>query len=277
MLLYQTILFHKYEYTGTITIIAAFSGIIGAKFFHLFENPNEFFQFFRQPSLENFLSGLTIYGGLICGGIAVIVFARRKKIKTFHLMDAAAPGLILADGIGRIGCHVSGDGDWGVVNTLTRPSGLTWLPDWLWSYAYPNNVNGVYGPQIGTFQGGYRGLKITDAEPYPFFDGYGTYLDPGVWPTAIYETIMALIIFGIFWKLRKKINIPGMIFAIYLMFNGLERFFIEKIRVNNKFDLMGMEVTQAEVISTLFFLSGALFAFWLWKQKDSLHRFKSLV
>ena len=45
-------------------------------------------------------------------------------------------------------------------------------------------------------------------------------------------------------------------FASYLMFNGMERFFIEKIRVNNKFDLMGIQATQAEVIAVLFFLTG---------------------
>jgi phosphatidylglycerol:prolipoprotein diacylglycerol transferase len=47
-----------------------------------------------------------------------------------------------------------------------------------------------------------------------------------------------------------------MLFSIYLMFNGIERFLIEKIRVNNVFDFLGMQVTQAEVISTLMFLAG---------------------
>ena len=60
-----------------------------------------------------------------------------------RLADATAPGLLLAYGIGRIGCHVSGDGDWGIPNTLPKPGWLSWAPDWIWAYAYPNNVNRV--------------------------------------------------------------------------------------------------------------------------------------
>jgi hypothetical protein len=82
---------------------------------------------------------------LIVAGIAVAIYARRKKIPFLHLADATAPGLILAYGIGRIGCHVSGDGDWGIVNTAEKPGWLSWLPDWAWSYDYPNNVGAISG------------------------------------------------------------------------------------------------------------------------------------
>ena len=287
--------FEKYQYTGTITLVAAISGITGAKFFHLFENPKEFIQFFSDPTLENFLSGLTIYGGLICGGIAVWLWARRKNIPSFHIMDAAAPGLILAYGIGRIGCHVSGDGDWGIANAADKPEWLSWLPDCLWSYEYPNNVNAVRGPFEGVFQGGYRGIEIPKVDPNckdPFcdglideqivniYEGYGTYLDPGVFPTPVYETTMAFLTFALLWYLRKRIRIPGMIFAIWMIFNGLERFFIEKIRVNNISEFwrkMGLEVTQAEVISTTFVFAGVAFAIFLWKFQDKLPKYPKLV
>jgi phosphatidylglycerol---prolipoprotein diacylglyceryl transferase len=72
--------FHIYEYTGTITFYAAIFGLIGAKLFHLFENPRELVAFFTEPSLEGFLQGLTVYGGLILGAAGVIWFAVRKKI-----------------------------------------------------------------------------------------------------------------------------------------------------------------------------------------------------
>ena len=79
-----------------------------------------------------------------------------------------------------------------------------------------------------------------------------------VFPTPVYETIMATLIFLFLWSIRKRLKVPGLMFGAYLMFNGAERFFIEKIRVNNKFDWMGIEATQAEVIAVLFFLTGAL-------------------
>ena len=67
---------------------------------------------------------------------------------------------------------------------------------------------------------------------------------------------MALIIFGILWALRKRFKVPGVLFGIYLIFTGLERFLIEKIRVNVKMHLLGMEPTQAELISVLLMLAG---------------------
>lgn len=256
----------KHEYTGSLVLVAAVSGIIGSKFFHLLENPKQFMEFFQNPSLEGFISGLTIYGGLIVGGIVTIWYMKRKGFPALHLIDSAGPALILSYGIGRVGCQVSGDGDWGIANPNPKPDWLSWAPDWMWSYGFPNNVNGVFGKTSH----GYEGKLITEADPYPIFEGYGTYLDPGVFPTAFYETIMTIIIFAFLWSIRKRIKIPGMIFAIYLMFNGVERFLIEKIRVNNVFDFLGMKVTQAEVISTTFFLAGLVFAIWLYLKRDWL-------
>ena len=46
--------------------------------------------------------------------------------------------MMLAYGVGRLGCHFSGDGDWGDPNRFEKP--LSILPDWLWAYRYPNNV-----------------------------------------------------------------------------------------------------------------------------------------
>jgi len=255
---------YPHHLTGNITFLAALFGIIGAKLFHLFENPREFVEFFTNPSLESFLSGLTVYGGLILGAIAVLLYARSKKINGWHLSDAAAPAMILGYGIGRIGCQVSGDGDWGIANTAPKPGWLSWAPDWLWAYDYPNNVNQVTGVSNDTF-----GLPITDSG-VPCFEGYCTHLSPSVFPTPVYETLMTLVIFGILWSLRKRITIPGVIFSIYLIFNGVERFLIEKIRVNNKFDFLGMKVTQAETIAVIFVIIGVGLLLWLVRRQKKL-------
>ncbi|MEY2938439.1 MAG: hypothetical protein RL062_1028, partial [Bacteroidota bacterium] len=160
---------------GSITFVAAVAGMSGAKLFHLFENPREFVAFFTHPSLEGFISGLTIYGGIIVGSIVVLLYAKKKGLPLLNLADAAAPGMILAYGIGRMGCQVSGDGDWGIDNIQSLPSALSFLPDWLWSYDYPNNVNGM-------------GIPITQGVVFP---GYGTHLEIPVFPTPLYETILA--------------------------------------------------------------------------------------
>jgi prolipoprotein diacylglyceryltransferase len=91
-----------------------------------------------------------------------------------------------------------------------------------------------------------------------------------VYPTPIYEVFLGLLIGGILWSLRKRIKIPGVIFFLYLIFNGLERFFIEKIRVNIRNPFLGFEVTQAEVIALLLVLTGIVgIAYLWWKNKTS--------
>jgi len=248
------------DLVGGITAAAAVGGIVGAKLFHLLEYPDEFIAFLKQPSLNAFLGGLTIYGGLIVGGLSVYVFARRNNMNFLRLADATAPVLLLGYGIGRMGCQISGDGDWGIPNPFPKPGWLSWAPDWVWAYAYPNNVNAVYGPRAA----GYTGKLIDPAsQPWPAFEGYGTYLDPAVFPTPIYETTAAVIGFAFLWGMRKRWTaVPGKIFAAYLMFNGFERFWVEKIRVNTTFDFLGMTMTQAELISVCTFLSGI--ALWVW-------------
>lgn len=221
---------------GEITILALVFGLLGAKLFDIFENWSDFL---KHPS--SYLlspSGLTFYGGLICAAIAIWIYAKKHNIGFWHLNDAAAPTLMLAYGLGRIGCHVSGDGDWGIVNTSPKP--FNWLPDWMWAYNYPNNVN-----EAGV--------------PIPGCVGkYCNELNPPVYPTAFYEIIICLLLFGLIWSVRKKLKTPGTLFALYLMLNGLERFFIEKIRVNTRLNIFGFQPTQAEVISTLLFLAGLI-------------------
>ena len=221
---------------GEITIIALVAGLVGAKIFDIFENWNGFLQ---HPSEYLFSpSGLTFYGGLICAALGIWWYAKKHKIGLWHLNDAAAPTMMLAYAIGRIGCQVAGDGDWGIPNNNPKP--FSWLPDWMWAYNYPHNVN-----ESGQLIPGCVGKYCNE-------------LGVPVFPTAFYETITCLILFFLIWSLRKKFKIPGTLFAFYLMLNGLERFFIEKIRVNVRMNLFGFHPTQAEVISTLLFITGVV-------------------
>src|SRR5213075_387222 len=116
--------------------------------------------------------------------------------------------------------------------TFAKPSFLQFLPNWVFAYNYPLNVNdGCVG-------------KYCNQLPIPVF------------PTPFYETMICLILFLILWLLRKKLRVTGTLFAVYLALNGLERFFIEKIRVNNRMNFFGFHPTQAEVISSLLIICG---------------------
>ena len=116
----------------------------------------------------------------------------------------------------------------------------------------------MYGPRPA----GYTGKLITENDPWPIFEGFGTYLDLGVYPFVLW-TIMATAIFAFLWSMRKRWKVPGFLFGIYLMFNGVERFFIEKIRVNAEMEWLGIMWTQAELISTLTFLGGLALTIWV--------------
>lgn len=234
---------------GDIVIYAALFGFLGAKIFHNLENWNEFA---KDPigSLISF-SGLTFYGGLICAGVAIIWYAKKHKIVPIHLVDAMAPTMMLGYALGRVGCQVSGDGDWGIVNTNPKP--FSWLPDFLWGYTYPHNV-------------------INEGVAIPGCTGpYCSQLPLPVYPTALYEVLMCLVLFAILWLLRKKVKVPGQLFGIYLVMNGAERFLIEKIRVNTKYDIL-FNPTQAELISLFLLISGIAFIFYTsrsYKQKSA--------
>ena len=235
-----------HQLVGNMIMIAAISGIIGAKIFANLENWDDFV---NDPLGQIFsFSGLTFYGGLILGTLSVGYYAKKNNIKLEHLVDVFAPVLILAYGIGRMGCHFSGDGDWGIVNTASKPDWMSFLPDWMWSYNYPNNV-------------------INAGELIPGCEGnFCHQLAENVYPTPFYEIIMAGLIFVFLWSIRKKIKIAGVLFCIYLILNGIERFLIEKIRINH--DMIG-EQTQAEIISFSLILIGILGIYFLNKREGN--------
>lgn len=273
-----------HDRVGDIVIYAAIFGFLGAKIFHNLENWNEFWKSPIEALLS--FSGLTFYGGLICATLAIWIYAKKNKIKFRHLCDSAAPALMIAYAVGRIGCQVSGDGDWGILNsayildnegivieadsttfnqhldanarfytqefqvasmdqvphkTVKAPS---FLPVWMVAYQYPHNV-------------------ISHGKPIPDCEGgmYCSQLPSPVFPTPFYETIMASLIFIFLWYMRKKWNVPGRMFSVYLILNGLERFLIERIRVNTTYDINGFHPTQAQLISFGLILVGTLLFF----------------
>ena len=214
--------------------VAGISGIIGAKLFSVFEDIN---YLISNPidALFSF-SGLTFYGGFIFGTIAVVLYARKYNIKLQHIADTFAPSLILAYGIGRMGCHFSGDGDWGIISNMNiKPD---FIPDFLWGYNFPHNVIEA-GEKIEGCIGMY-------CNQLPYL----------VYPTSLYESIFGLLAFYFLYTIREHIKIPGILFCIYLIINGFERFLIETIRVTEKYNLFGFNLTQAQIIAILIIIIG---------------------
>lgn len=205
-------------------IVVLVAGVLGSRVFHILEHLDEFR---LDPwSMIFSRSGLSIYGGLIFGAGAGLLLLRRWRIAVRPFMDAIAPALMLGYAIGRLGCQISGDGDWGIAADMAlKPA---WLPAWLWAQTYEHNIAGVL------------------------------IAAPGVYPTPLYETLMALACFGLLWALRRHAFQPGWLFSLYLVLAGAERFLIEQIRVNVQFHFHGMTFTQAELISVIYMGLGAV-------------------
>lgn len=284
-----------HDRVGDIVIISLVFGIVGAKLFDNLENWDDFIQ---NPIQRIFSAGgLTFYGGLIAAGIAICVYAVKKNIKLVHLVDAIVPAMMLAYAVGRIGCQVSGDGDWGIYNSayITDANGKivqakpgeyraqvekyktyflegtvidpgtnvknfvsdrkssslesiphsylkapSFMPNWMVAYNYPQNVNK-------------DGIIIPGNT-----DEHNRVLPQPVFPTPFYETVVCTLLFLVMWGMRKQVKVAGTMTGIYFILNGLERFVIEKIRVNNQYHFLGLNPSQAEVISFFLVLMGII-------------------
>jgi len=185
-------------------------GVVGARLDFIVEN----YDLVKDDLLGNVFSGagLVWYGGAIGGAIAVALWAWWRGIPGLAVLDLAAVPLAVGYAIGRIGCQLSGDGDYG----------QAW--DGPWAMSYPDGTE----PTTQT-----------------------------VHPTPIYETLAMGLIAYLLWTLRDRFR-PGVLFALYLVLAGTERFLVEFIRRNEDV-LLGL--TQAQLISLAMIVAGAAWIF----------------
>jgi phosphatidylglycerol:prolipoprotein diacylglycerol transferase len=117
---------HPPEWAWEVVIAALLGGLVGARLYWLLDNPQAFS---RDPLGSIFSgSGLTWYGGLFGGVLAVLIWDHFRKVPVVEMFDLAGPCLALGYAIGRIGCQVSGDGDYGTGSSLP------------WAMGYPDGT-----------------------------------------------------------------------------------------------------------------------------------------
>jgi phosphatidylglycerol---prolipoprotein diacylglyceryl transferase len=200
---------------------ALIGGVVGSRVYFVVEN----YDSVKHDLLGSIFSGsgLVWYGGAIGGALAVVLWARYRGFLGLALLDLAAPALALGYAIGRCGCQLSGDGDYG------KP----W--DGPWAMAYPH------------------GTLPTDRT---------------VQPTPIYETLAMGLGAWILWQLRDRYR-AGVLFAIYLVYAGAERFLVEFIRRNHD---VAAGLTAAQLESLAMMLVGAIGVYAVRKRHGSLAR-----
>lgn len=216
------------NFANLVTVLAVIFGIAGSKILSLIENWGEFL---KEPVAMAFSpGGLTWYGGFVLAAIAIYWAARRKKIKFSKVADGLAPALMLGYGVARLGCHFSGDGDYGM------PTKLPWGVDY---------SHGIVPPSVA-----FKGFPHIES----MFPGGVVPDHTLLHPTPIYEFIAAILIFYFLWKIRKHVHPDGKLFMIYLILAGMERFLVEFIRLNPRL-LFGL--SEAQLIAIVLMAIGA--------------------
>jgi len=209
----------------SLIAIPCLAGIIGAKLYHVLESPHELAADPWGLLLSQF--GFAWFGGLLAGFAAYLLLARRQRVPLLTMLDAGSPAAALGYGIGRIGCLLSGDGDYGIPSSLP------------WAMSFPN------------------GLVPTTARVHP----------TPIYEFIVAAAIAALLWRLGTRSAGPAINQasqhanalrPGLVFAMYLVLTGAARFLVEFIRINPR-SFFGL--TNAQAASVVSICAGLLL-FW---------------
>jgi phosphatidylglycerol:prolipoprotein diacylglycerol transferase len=198
------------ELASSMVLWAAVGGLGGSRLLSIFD---DWHAFVTHPFEFIFTgAGFVFYGGLLGGFVTVSLFIRSRGLSWLRVSDSIAPGLAIGQSIGRIGCLLAGDGDWGTPTTVP------------WAMRYPNAIIGWES-----------WLKANNLP-----------LDTLVHPAPIYETIGYGVVFLILWSMRRSRQPDGMVLWWYLLLSATVRFLVEFVRVNPR---VAFGLSEAQLVS----------------------------
>jgi phosphatidylglycerol:prolipoprotein diacylglycerol transferase len=200
--------------------IIGVAGLAGARLYSVLENPRELI---ANPAVLISRYGFTWSGSVLTTIVAMVFLAQHFDIPVLEFMDLCATPAALGYAIGRIGCFLSGDGDYGVPTSLP------------WGMSFPNGI-----------------VPTTETCVQ-----WGAAADCRVHPTPIYEFLAGVIIAAYLWRMATKAangaGSHGEIISSYLIWTGVARFLVELIRINPR---VFYGLTNAQVVSLLSIVLG---------------------
>lgn len=241
----------------SLIALPCLAGIAGAKLYHVLETPRDLFADPMHQIFSQF--GFAWFGGMLAGVAAFVWLARGiakrssaaggRKITLLDLLDAGSPAAALGYGLGRIGCFLSGDGDYGIPTSL--PWGMS-FPHGLVPTTQRVHPTPIYELIVGCliawllWRMGARQLPARFSADAPAPAGQSAAVSGS--PTGL--PIGAA---------RDELWLSaGAIFAAYLILTGLARFLVEFIRINPR-SFLGMSNAQtASIVS----VAAGLFLIW---------------
>jgi len=219
------------DYASSIVVWAAILGISSARVLDILNNFSSYWADPKSMVLSG--SGFVWYGGLFGGILGAYLVSRYYRIGFLKTTDMCAPALAIGQAVGRLGCQLAGDGDWGLPSKLP------------WAMAYPRAIVGWNSQTV---------LKL---------DAHGQLVSgffPGVrvHPAPVYETLLYTGVFIILWRLRGRGFADGQLFFLYFILAGVARFMVEFVRINPRV-FIGLSEAQLIAIAMIVFGSVAWF------------------
>jgi len=182
------------------------AGIIGGRIYHVITSPQKYFGEGGSPiqALQIWRGGLGIWGAISLGGLVAYIFfrVRKRSLNFSQLADAIAPGLLLAQGIGRFGNWFNGE-------LFGRPTSLFW------------------------------GLEIPLANRPTGFEEFETF-HPTFLYEAIWCFLAALLILRV--NVFRNFKSTGLVFICYVMAYSFGRLFIESVRIDEANLILGLRL-----------------------------------
>lgn len=214
----------KEDDASNIVFYAILFGILGARIWYCIFN----LDYYLSNPLSIFKiweGGLAIHGGILFGFLSILIYSKRKNLFLLSILDYMVVGLIIAQAIGRWGNFFNGEAHGGVVSLSYLKS--LYIPDFI--------VQGMY----------------IDGKYY--------------FPTFLYESLWCFLGFIIMYLVRhKRFMKTGYLTSFYLVWYGIERFYIEGFRTDS---LMFLSFRMAQIVSVLMIIIGIVIFILVYKGK----------
>jgi phosphatidylglycerol---prolipoprotein diacylglyceryl transferase len=211
-------------FAEALIAVPCLAGIIGAKLYHVLQTPSALIADPAGQLLSQY--GFAWFGGLIAGAGAFVWIVRRRKLPLLSVLDAGSAAAALGYGIGRIGCLLSGDGDYGIPTSLP------------WGMSFPHGL-----------------VPTTErVHPTPIYEFIVACVIAWVLWRIGSRQIRSLAISKAERKARSVSNEmsppSGSVFAAYLILTGVARFLVEFIRINPR-SFFGLTNAQAASLASI--------------------------
>lgn len=208
-----------------ILIYGTFAGIIGARLYFVFQRW-DLYKAHPIDIIKIWEGGLGIYGGIIAGLLCAFFVCKAEKVPFTDLLDMACLSLLVGQGIGR----------WGNFTNQEAFGTNTDLPWGMWSQKIADD--------------------ISSPSRQAFFAKHNILIDPmkPVHPTFLYESLWCLLGVLVLWLiLRKARKFSGQVALCYGIWYGLERTFVEGLRVDSLY-LGSTGIRTSQLLSAILVL-----------------------